>query len=113
MCGCHPSDSHVNKRDLRRASIQVLVVFQFVMFIACTPPEFEPPKTPPPPQRSFSVTLPPSIDLDSEIPALRHPDQTFRVDGLLMKSQKFMEDMAQKQITIVQDNSQETSVRDQ
>lgn len=72
---------------------QAILLIAFCAFsFACTPPEFEPPKTPPPPQRTFSVNLPPSIDLDGEIPELRHPDQSFRVDGLLMQSHKFMGD---------------------
>ena len=82
-------------RDIGRGKRIGLVSMLLLLtsgYSACSPPEFEPPKTPPPPQRSFSVTLPPSIDLNGEIPKLKHPDQTFRVDGLLMQAHKFMDD---------------------
>ncbi len=68
-----------------------LLVLPFAIF-GCTPPEFEAPKKPLPPERSYAVNLPPVIDLDGEIPPLRHSDQTFRVDGLLVQAHKFIGD---------------------
>ena len=70
------------------SSILFLLLFAFS---ACSPPEFEPPKKPKPQQRTYSITLPPTIDLDGEIPPLKHADGTYRVDGLTMQSRKFLD----------------------
>ena len=67
------------------------IIFSVALTVACSPPEFEAPKKPKPPQRSYSVNLPPSIDLDSEIPPLKNPDGTFRIDGLQMKAKKYLD----------------------
>ena len=63
----------------------------FLCSNACSPPEFEAPKKPKPPQRSYSVSLPPSIDLEAEIPPLQNPDKTYRIDGLQMKAKQFLD----------------------
>lgn len=70
----------------------LLIIFSGLFSItACSPPEFEAPKKAKPLQRTYSVSLPPSIDLDSEIPPLKHSDGTFRVDGLTMQARKFLD----------------------
>ena len=68
------------------------LTFLTVSFIcvACSPPEFEAPKKPEAPKRAYSVKLPPSIDLDSQVPPLKDENGYFRVDGLLMKSKQFI-----------------------
>ena len=77
-------------QSISRSSLMILSI-GLLSLNACSPPEFEPPKKPKPAQRTYSVNLPPSIDLDNEIPPLKNPDGTYRIDGLTMQARKFLD----------------------
>ena len=46
--------------------------------------------------RTYTVDLPKPIDLEALIPPLRHADQSYRIDGLLMRSHQYLD----KEITV-------------
>jgi len=44
------------------------------------------------PTKTYRVDLPKLIDLEALMPALKHPDGSYRVDGLLMRSADHLDD---------------------
>jgi hypothetical protein len=57
--------------------------------MSCNPPSVDP--LPKPEQKvSGNVDLPPLVNLAKSLPVERHPDQSFRVDGLLTRKAKYL-----------------------
>ena len=74
-----------------RVAQWALILSATFMVTACTPPEIEPPKKPKTAAQAYIVNLPASVDLERDIPPLKYEDGTFRVDGLVRQSRKYLE----------------------
>lgn len=71
----------------------ILLAATFAVGLGCTPPPVEPPQEKAaesnlPPAK---VDLPPLIKLEGTIPPETHPDHTMRIDGLLARRDKYLD----------------------
>ena len=63
------------------------------LFVSCAPPQPTAlQSTEEKPSQTYKVDLPKRVDLEALIPPLKHSDNTFRVDGLLMRFDEHMGD---------------------
>ncbi len=77
----------------RTRTLGSLCALAMLAGFACTPPPVEPPKEKAaesnlPPAK---VDLPPLIKLEGTIPPETHPDHTMRIDGLLARRDKYLD----------------------
>ncbi len=68
------------------------VIVSVCLLFGCAPPSVDPPSAPAKAKASprVPVDLPPSIVLEGSLPPERHPDQNFRIDGLLARHKKHL-----------------------